>query len=83
MVKMKPFEYTSQTEMVINESGNLQQFYRVANVLSKTRHVHLMSKKTMHLSWNGIINIAGCTLIAVQHLQWRNTIIQRKRQKDR
>jgi len=45
MVKMKPFEYTSQTEMVINESGNLQEFYRVANVLSKTRHVHLMSKE--------------------------------------
>ena len=34
-----------QTEMVINESGNLQQFYRLANVLSKTRHMHLMSKQ--------------------------------------
>lgn len=42
---MKPFEYTTQTEMVINESGNLQQFYRLANVLSKTRHVHLLSKQ--------------------------------------
>ena len=42
---MKPFEYTTQTEMVINESGNLQEFYRLANVLSKTRRVHLMSKQ--------------------------------------
>ncbi len=42
---MKPFEYTSQTEMVIKESGNLQEFYRLANVLSKTRHVHLLSKE--------------------------------------
>ena len=42
---MKPFEYTTQTEMVINESGNLQQFYRLATVLSKTRHVHLLSKQ--------------------------------------
>ena len=31
--------------MVINESGNLQEFYRLANLLSKTRHVHLMSKE--------------------------------------
>jgi hypothetical protein len=42
---MKPFEYTTPTEMVINESGNLQQFYRLANALSKTRHVHLLSKE--------------------------------------
>ena len=42
---MKPFEYTTQTEMVINESGNLQQFYRLANVLSKIRHMHLASKQ--------------------------------------
>ncbi|MEO8712755.1 MAG: DUF3630 family protein [Parafilimonas sp.] len=42
---MKPFEFTTQTEMVIDETGNLQQFYRIANVLSKTRHVHLMSKE--------------------------------------
>lgn len=42
---MKPFEYSTPTEMIINESGNLQQFYRLANVLSKTRHVHLMSKQ--------------------------------------
>jgi len=42
---MKTFEYTNQTEMVINESGNLREFYRVANLLSKTRHVHLMSKE--------------------------------------
>ena len=41
---MKPFEYTS-TETIINESGNLQEFYRLANVLSQTRHVHLMSKE--------------------------------------
>jgi hypothetical protein len=42
---MKPFEYSTPTEMVINESGNLQEFYRLANVLSKTRHVHLMRKE--------------------------------------
>lgn len=42
---MKPFEYTSFTETIINESGNLQEFYRLANVLSQTRHVHLMSKE--------------------------------------
>lgn len=42
---MKPFEYTNHTEMVIKESGNLQEFYRIANVLGKTRHVHLMSKE--------------------------------------
>ena len=42
---MKPFEYTNQAELVINESGNLQEFYRLANLLSKTRHVHLMSKE--------------------------------------
>lgn len=42
---MKPFEYSSHTEMVINESGNLKEFYRIANELSKTRHVHLMSKE--------------------------------------
>ena len=42
---MKPFEYTNQAELDINESGNLQEFYRLANLLSKTRHVHLMSKE--------------------------------------
>jgi len=42
---MKPFEYTSFTEMINNESGNLKEFYRIANVLSKTRHVHLLSKE--------------------------------------
>ena len=42
---MKPVEYTTTTEMVINESGNLQEFYRLANVLSKTRHVHLTQKE--------------------------------------
>lgn len=42
---MKPFEYSTTSEMVISESGNLQEFYRLANVLSKTRHVHLMSKQ--------------------------------------
>lgn len=42
---MKPFEYTNFTETIINESGNLQEFYRLANVLSQTRHVHLMSKE--------------------------------------
>lgn len=31
--------------MVINESGNLQEFYRIANKLSKTRHIHLLSKE--------------------------------------
>ncbi len=51
---MKPFEYTTHTEMVINESGNLQEFYRLANVLSKTRHVHLMSKvdDAFLVEWN-------------------------------
>jgi len=42
---MKPFEYSTSTEMVINENGSLQQFYRLANVLSKTRHVHLTAKE--------------------------------------
>ena len=42
---MKPFEYSTFTETVISEDGNLQDFYRLANVLSKTRHVHLMSKE--------------------------------------
>ncbi len=42
---MKTFEYTSATEMVINESGSLQQFYRLTNVLSKTRHVHFTTKE--------------------------------------
>ena len=42
---MKPFEYSTITERVISETGNLQEFYRLANVLSKTRHVHLMSKE--------------------------------------
>ena len=42
---MKPFEYSTLSEMVISESSNLQEFYRLANVLSKTRHVHLMSKQ--------------------------------------
>jgi len=42
---MKSFEYTTRAEMVINESGNLQEFYRIANALGKTRHVHLLSKE--------------------------------------
>ncbi len=42
---MKPFEYSTFTEMTISENGNLQEFYRLANVLSKTRHVHLLSKE--------------------------------------
>ena len=42
---MKTFEYTSATEMIINESGSLQQFYRITNVLSKTRHVHFTTKE--------------------------------------
>jgi hypothetical protein len=42
---MKPFEYSTTTEMVINENGSLQQFYRLANVLSKTRHVHFTAKE--------------------------------------
>ena len=51
---MKPFEYSSVTEMVISESGSLQEFYRLANVLSKTRHVHLMSKEddAMIVEWH-------------------------------
>ena len=52
---MKPFEYNSTfTEMVISESGNLQDFYRLANVLSKTRHMHLMSKEddAMTVEWH-------------------------------
>ena len=31
--------------MVINESGSLQQFYRLTYVLSKTRHVHFTTKE--------------------------------------
>ena len=42
---MKPFEYSTTTEMVINENGSLEQFYRLANVLSKTRHVHFTAKE--------------------------------------
>ena len=42
---MKTFEYISTTEMVINESGSLQEFYRLTNVLSKTRHVHFKTKE--------------------------------------
>lgn len=51
---MKPFEYNTQTEMVINESGNLKEFYRLANALSKTRHVHLLSKidDAMIVEWH-------------------------------
>lgn len=42
---MKTFEYTSATEMIISESGSLQEFYRLTNVLSKTRHVHFKTKE--------------------------------------
>ncbi|MBS1745191.1 MAG: hypothetical protein JST21_03360 [Bacteroidetes bacterium] len=42
---MDTFEYRNTTEMVINESGTLQEFYRIANALGKTRHVQLMSKE--------------------------------------
>ncbi|HVX28500.1 MAG TPA: hypothetical protein VHB70_19280 [Parafilimonas sp.] len=42
---MKTFEYTSATEMIISESGSLQEFYRLTNVLSKTRHVHFKLKE--------------------------------------
>lgn len=42
---MKTFEYTSATEMMISESGSLQEFYRLTNVLSKTRHVHFKTKE--------------------------------------
>ena len=42
---MKRFEYISTTEMVITESGSLQQFYKLTNVLSKTRHVHFTTKE--------------------------------------
>ncbi len=31
--------------MVINESGSLQQFYRLTNALTKTRHVHFTNKE--------------------------------------
>lgn len=51
---MKPFEYSSFTEMIVSENGNLQEFYRLANVLSKTRHVHLLSKEddAMTIEWH-------------------------------
>jgi hypothetical protein len=51
---MKPFEHSSFTEMIISESGNLQEFYRLANALSKTRHVHLTSKEddAMIVEWH-------------------------------
>lgn len=42
---MKTYQYTATTEMVITESGSLQQFYRLTNVLSKTRHVHFTAKE--------------------------------------
>lgn len=42
---MKPFEYSTTTEMIINENGSLEQFYRLANVLSKTRHVQFTAKE--------------------------------------
>ena len=42
---MKPFEYSTTTEMIINENGSLQKFYRLANALSKTRHVHFTAKE--------------------------------------
>lgn len=42
---MKTFEYISTAEMIINESGSLQQFYRLTYVLSKTRHVHFKMKE--------------------------------------
>lgn len=45
MIVMKAFEYISTTEMIIDESGSLQQFYRLTNVLSKTRHVHFTTKE--------------------------------------
>ncbi len=41
---MKPYEYTNTTPMVINENGGLQDFYRVANALSKNRHVRFTDK---------------------------------------
>lgn len=31
--------------MVISESGSLQQFYRLTDALSKTRHVHFTAKE--------------------------------------
>ncbi|MFT4153222.1 hypothetical protein [Parafilimonas sp.] len=51
---MKPFEYSTFTETVISEDGTLQDFYRLAGVLSKTRHVHLMSKEddAMVVEWH-------------------------------
>lgn len=51
---MKPFEYSTFSEVVISENGNLKEFYRLANVLSKTRHVHLTSKEddAMIVEWH-------------------------------
>ena len=42
---MKTYQHTATNEMVINESGSLQQFYRLTNVLSKTRYVHFTAKE--------------------------------------
>ena len=42
---MKTYQYITTSEMVINESGSLQQFYRLTNILSKTRFVHFTAKQ--------------------------------------
>lgn len=51
---MKHFEYSTLTEMTISEEGNLQDFYRLAGVLSKTRHMQLLSKEddAMIVEWH-------------------------------
>ncbi len=41
---MKPFEYSNASEMVINETGSLREFYRLTNELSKDRHVRFIGK---------------------------------------
>ncbi len=41
---MKPYEYNQTTPVVINENGGLQEFYRIADVLSKNRRIRFTEK---------------------------------------
>ena len=41
---MLPFEYISMPEMVIDENGSLQQFYQLADELSRNKKVQFTGK---------------------------------------
>ena len=41
---MTPFQYIPLSEMIIDENGSLQQFYRLTNELSSNKKVQFMSK---------------------------------------